>query len=550
MKKTNKERFGCLAVILLLILSVPWAAYAGEKPVKNVIFLMTDGTSAAHIALARWYKGGPLALDGILTGAVRTYSAESVITDSAPAATAFATGFKSNSKFVGVLPATTSVPGVAVVADSMKYRPLATVLEGARLAGKAVGLVATANIQHASPAAFSAHTPDRNDYNLIAKQQVYNSIDVVLGGGRQYLLPVEAGGRRTDGQDLTAVLRDRGYAVVATGPEMQEVKEGKLWGLFAADDMQYDMDRQLIAPHEPSLADMTRKAIEILSQQDKGFFLFVEASKVDWASHANEPMGVVSDLLAYDEAVGAALEFARRDGQTLIIACADHGNGGMTIGSKEVYSFYEKVPYERLMEPLKKARLTGAGVASLLMGDRSEEAVRQIMETYYGLSDLTVAEVTAIQETRKASALMTVIGHMLSARSAIGWVYAGHSGEDVFLYSYGPAKLTGLVENTYIATASARVLGVDLAALHRDLYVPASEAFAPLGATLALTDEPGRRVLIVTKGSMTLELLLDTDLLLTNGGIHRLPGVTVYIPQNQTVYVARAAVDMAKAAGF
>ena len=550
MKRKNKERFVCLAVILLLILSVPWAAYAGAKPVKNVIFLMTDGTSAAHIALARWYKGAPLALDGILTGAVRTYSAESVITDSAPAATAFATGFKSNSKFVGVLPAKISVPGVALQSDSMKYRPVATVLEGARLAGKAVGLVATSNIQHASPASFSAHTPDRNDYNLIAKQQVYNSIDVVLGGGRQYLLPSEAGGRRTDGQDLTAVLRDRGYAVVTTGAEMEAVKKGKLWGLFAADDMQYDMDRQLIAPHEPSLVDMTRKAIEILSQRDKGFFLFVEASKVDWASHANEPMGVVSDLLAYDEAVGAALEFARRDGRTIIIACADHGNGGMAIGSKEVYSFYEKVPYGRLVDPLKKARLTGAGVASLLIEDRSEEAVRQIVETYYGMSDLTDAEVAAIQKAPKASALMTVIGHMLSARSAIGWVYTGHSGEDVFLYSFGPAKLTGLVENTHIAAASAQILGVDLAALHRDLYVPAPEVFAPLGAILAVTGEPGRRVLTVTKGNRTLELPIDTDLVLTNGAVHRLPGVTVYIPQNQTVYVARAAVDLAKAAGF
>jgi alkaline phosphatase len=222
---------------------------------------MTDGTAATHIAMARWYKGAPLALDGILTGAVRTYSAESVITDSAPAATAFATGYKTNSQFLGILPETTTVPGVAPIDAELKYKPVATVLEGARLAGKAVGLVATSNIQHASPAAFSAHTPYRDKFNVIAKQQVYEGIDVVFSAGKKYLVPQEAGGMRADGQNLIETLRAGGYAFVETRDQMLALNRGKAWGLFAADSLQNDMDRKTLAPNEPSLAEMTKKAI-------------------------------------------------------------------------------------------------------------------------------------------------------------------------------------------------------------------------------------------------------------------------------------------------
>ena len=177
------------AIILMLMafsvfLVTPMQGWAA--PAKNVILLMTDGTSSTHITLTRWYKGAPLALDSILVGGLRTYSAESLVTDSAPAATAFATGYKTNSKFIGILPEKTTVPGVPAISEEDKYKPVATVLEGARLLGKSVGLVATSQVQHASPAGFSAHTPFRDRYTLIAEQQVYGDIDVVFGGGLQY----------------------------------------------------------------------------------------------------------------------------------------------------------------------------------------------------------------------------------------------------------------------------------------------------------------------------------------------------------------------------
>ena len=131
-------------------------------------------------------QGAPLALDRMFYSQMRTYSVDSLITDSAPAATAFATGYKSNDKYVGIYPSEVTLPGLPPLKEEWKYRPLATVLEAAKASGKSVGLVATSNIQHASPAAYSAHTRDRGDYNEIAEQQVYLDIDVVFGGGKQY----------------------------------------------------------------------------------------------------------------------------------------------------------------------------------------------------------------------------------------------------------------------------------------------------------------------------------------------------------------------------
>ena len=157
-----------------------------ERKPKNVIIMVMDGTSSTATTLARLYKGKALALDEIVTGGVRTYSAESAITDSAPAATALATGNKSNSGYVGVLPSIVSSPGLKPMKEEDKLRPVANVLEGAKRTGRATGIVATAEIQHATPAGFSAHHVNRNNFEVLAEQQVYQNIDVVLGGEKQH----------------------------------------------------------------------------------------------------------------------------------------------------------------------------------------------------------------------------------------------------------------------------------------------------------------------------------------------------------------------------
>ena len=550
MQKQHQRSFSWLlltAFLVCLLLPVPaWAA-----PAKNVILLMTDGTSSAHLTLARWYKGAPLALDDILVGGLRTYSAESLITDSAPAATAFATGHKTNTKFLGILPEKTTMPGVPAIAPADQFKPTATVLEGARLMGKSVGLVATSQIQHASPAAFSAHTPFRDRYPLIAQQQVYGNIDVVFGGGLQYLLPKEHGGVRTDGQDLTEVLKANGVPLLRTRDELLAFNGRRAWGLFAPDALAYEFDRKDFAPTEPSLAEMTRAAIGALSKSEKGFFLFVEASKVDWAAHDNDPTGVVSDLLAYDEAVRVALDFARRDGQTLVMAFADHGTGGMAIGRKEIYKIYDKLPFEHVLGPLKQVAYTGEGLGRLIGDNRSEFNIRVQMMQNYALNDLTEEEVTAIQKAKMKRGLSHVIGPMLSKRAGIGWIYTGHTGEDLFLYAFGPNKPTGLIQNTDIARITAQSLGFDLAETSRNLFVDAAAAFAAIGASTRLdASDPDAPALIVEKGLRRAMLPLNANRLQTGKASHVLPGLVVQVPKTGQVFVPQKAVDILRETGW
>ncbi|MCR4414840.1 MAG: alkaline phosphatase, partial [Thermoguttaceae bacterium] len=174
-------------------------------------------------------------------------------------------------------------------------------------------------ITHATPAAYLAHVPRRTLDDDIMEQAVYQNVDVAFGGGRQYLLPANAGGKRADGENLLDVLKTRGYQIVQTRDEMRRVTSGKVFGPFAMLHMAPEIDRPHLAPHEPTLEEMTRKAIDLLAQDPEGFFLMVEASQVDWACHANDPAHLLSDLLMFDRAVAAALEFARKDGRTLVL---------------------------------------------------------------------------------------------------------------------------------------------------------------------------------------------------------------------------------------
>ena len=545
------DRFSCKTIFLALALSFWLPSLVWAAPVKNVIVLMTDGTGATHTTLTRWYLGGQLLpQDPYVVGAVRTYGADSIITDSAPAASAFATGHKTDDKFISVLPPKSTIPGVEATPLARQYKPVATVLEGAKLQGKAVGLVATSNIQHASPAAFSAHWPDRSNYEEIGKQQVYLDIDVVLSGGSQYLLPQNAGGSRKDGANLYNVLKQRGYAIAATSKEMQAAKSHRLWGLFASNDLDYDMDRTTLHPEQPSLAEMTAKAIETLSQNPKGFFLFVEASKVDWASHANDPIGVISDSVAYANAIRTALDFAKKDGQTLVLCFADHSNGGLAIGSKKSDKTYDHMPYENLVAPLRRATLTAEGVATLLNGDRSAASLREYIQRYYGVDDLSDEEINRLQQA-PGIRFNTVLGHLLSERSILAWTTTGHTGEDVMLYAYGPNKPSGLIENTRLATLCAESMGFNLDEVDQRLYVEATSLFAPLGASISLeTNELADPTLVVRRGAKEARLPCSTDLLLYGDKTYQLDGITVYAPNTGRTYVSRQAAEILAKQGF
>lgn len=495
-----------------------------------------DGTSSSATTLARLYKGKPLALDEMVTGGVLTYSAESAITDSAPAATALATGNKSNSGYVGVLPSIVSSPGVKSIKEEDKLRPVANVLEGAKRTGRATGIVATAEIQHATPAGFSAHHINRKRFDVIAEQQVYQNIDVVLGGGKAALLPI----KRKDGEDLVKVIHDKGYDFVETKNALLNSKSKKIWGSFSHNALAFDMDREATNPEQPTLSQMTEKAIQTLSKDKDGFFLFVEGSKPDWAAHVNDPMGMISDVLAFDKAVAKALQFAKNDENTLLIALTDHGNSGISIGNANTTKGYNTTPVSAYINPLKKAKMTIEGVTQKINNDLSN-----IVEVaaLYGLNNLTEAEKEKLKVVRKKSDIGPILTTLLANRANIGFTTGGHTGEDVFLYSYGPQKPYGLIQNTDVAKTMAKAMGFNLEEVTNKLFVDSESAFKQNDATVTIDNtDTANPVLIVKRNHVKAQLFVNKNIIRIKNKEYELGSVVV--ESNGKCYVPEEAIRL------
>lgn len=405
-----------------------------NKKVENVIYMIPDGFSSDYASNYRVYKGEDAVWDAHLKGMFTTYSANSDITDSAAAGTAMATGNKTNNGVVGLDP---------------EGNELQTILEAAQENGKASGLVATSTITHATPASFASHVESRNNETKIAEQYLANEVDVILGGGKDNFLPASKGGNQEE-LDLIKQAEKQGYELVETRDELLENKDiklrkgEKLLGLFADGALAPEFHRGETA--EPSLAEMTEVAIDILEENKKGFFLVVEGSQIDWAGHANDAGYAMSDVAAFEEAVEEAIEFAEKDGKTLVVVAGDHDTGGMTTGSKGSMELNAAV--------LQDVTATGDFMAAQLNEDRSN--VREVLAKYTGF-DLTNEEVQAIQDASNAAfAINTVV----SDRANIGWTSTNHTGADIPVYAYGPQaeKFVGFLDNTDLPKIMAKAM--------------------------------------------------------------------------------------------
>jgi alkaline phosphatase len=293
----------------------------GGQAARNVILLIGDGMGTAHRTAGRLYsvgRAGQLAMDTLpVEGASHTWSTESVVTDSAAAGTALATGVK------------TYNDAIAVDTDG---KPVPTILEIAKDAGKSVGLVTTVLLPHATPATFAAHNPDRDDYLGITLDMFNHDVDVLLGGGENYFLPAgtagcfPADGERTDGRNLVDEAVAKGYLHVCTETELAGAGPAttqKLLGTFA--------DANMARPYSPSLAEMTEKALDVLDNNSSGFFLMIEGGQIDLAAHVNDAPNTLGDVVGFDEAVKVALAYQVEHPDTLVIVTADHATGGLTI---------------------------------------------------------------------------------------------------------------------------------------------------------------------------------------------------------------------------
>lgn len=292
-----------------------------RAPPRAIILFIGDGMGEGQRIAGRWSaagQSGALALDAMPYGGwTGTSAANNPVTDSAAAATAIATGVKTNNGVIGQDPA---------------GKRLTTILERAKAQGWAVGLVSNVQMAHATPAAFAAHVPDRSMMTQIAAQMLAAEVDVLLGGGEDEFLPTTATGHypepgeRTDGRNLIDEAISDGYTYVYDAAGLGAVvptATTRLLGLFA--------DEGMVRPYAPSLVEMTQRAIDILSQDPDGFFLMVEGGQIDWAAFANEAADVISDISGFDEAIDVALKYAATAGDTLVIVTADHETGGMSV---------------------------------------------------------------------------------------------------------------------------------------------------------------------------------------------------------------------------
>lgn len=420
----------CFPILLVSLITCEATGNQRNSDIRNVIFLIGDGMGVSFTSGYRYFKDNPATLElestefgPYLVGQQTTYPHDPRynVTDSAASATAMATGVKTYNGAIGI---------------NNDHTKLKSVLEAAKEKGKGTGLVATAQITHGTPAAFGAHVVERKSMSAIADgyfDDLINGrhkIDVLLGGGSEWFI-------RKDRNLVDEFVKD-GYSYVTNLREMNNDHSSQVLGLFAKRGLPKMIDR---TKEIPSLADMAASAIERLNKNENGFFLMVEGSQIDWAAHDNDIVGVMSEMEDFERAFKVAIDFAKKDGHTLVIATADHSTGGFTIGAQGQYNWFSSVikTVKRTPNYMASEIFNGAGVEQTL--------------TKYMRLPLTKTEIRLVESaarTQNAKNIDNAIEEIINARSFTGWTTRGHTGEDVNVYTYGPGsdRLKGQIDNT------------------------------------------------------------------------------------------------------
>lgn len=529
--------------IFLLLLLLPAILFAQEiKPVKNVIVMIPDGTTLGVYSAARWFKhynkmGERLQVDPYLTGTVTTHSSNAPIGDSAPAGSAYATGVLQQPGNVAIHPQV-SENDIFAVDGARTWQPAATILEAMKIEKqKAVGLVVTCEFPHATPADFSAHHYKRSNYKALAPQMAYQNLDVMFGGGNGILTDdirqhFNQNGTTLFSNDRNALLNYQG--------------EGKVWALFGDGAMTYDLDRN--PEKAPSLAEMTDKALQLLSKKENGFFLMVEGSHVDWAAHANDAAAVIHEFLAFDEAVGKVMDFAQNDGNTAVVILSDHATGGLSIGSRNC-SGSSSLSLEDLFGTVSNYKISASGLESILVNTKPDD-IKSVFKEYTDV-EITDEEMQTLLSSKNykegdytqvgtSENLAHNIVKILNARTCFGFTTGSHTGEEVLLASYHPQGdiLKGNVTNRGVNEYLQKVAGLEISLqdLSDSIFAKHQDVFASMNYSIDKQD-PDFPVLKVKKGRNTLEIKAFSSVAKLNGKSFDLGSVIVYIDKNDTFYL-------------
>ncbi|AOY98471.1 alkaline phosphatase [Cupriavidus sp. USMAHM13] len=460
-------RTSLLAAAAGACLSLP-AQAAGEA--KNVIFFLGDGMGPTTVTASRIYKYGEtgrLNMESLKrTARIKTFSNDAQTTDSAPSMAAYMTGVKMNNEVLSMSSDTKAVaPGLD--ANNNKTinnclpsngKSVPTLLELAKARGKAVGAITTTELTHATPAATYSHICHRDAQYDIAAQAVpggagfnaalLDGVDVLMGGGRNHWTPYDATTNkrgRADGRNLLTELQAKGYTVLSTRNEMMQASGGKLVGLFSSNShLEYEIDRVAgkgEGATQPSLADMTAKAIETLSKNGNGYFLMVEGGRIDHALHGTNAKRALEDTIAFDDAIKRALSMVDLS-NTLVVVTADHDHT-MTING---YS-HRGNPILGTVTDIKTKQTAlaadGMPYTTLVFGNG-------------GTPRKPTRDNPALVDTTANDYLQEVGVNMGSPGSET------HGGGDVMLFSSGPgsAPLKGTLDNTKVFGVVKSALGL------------------------------------------------------------------------------------------
>ncbi|CCE65493.1 hypothetical protein TPHA_0L01380 [Tetrapisispora phaffii CBS 4417] len=464
---------------------------------KNVIFFVTDGMGPTSLSLARSYRqfkynlpyNDVLTLDKHLIGSSRTRSSDSLVTDSAAGATAFACALKTYNGAIGIYPDT---------------QPCGTILESAKLNGYMTGLVVTTRITDATPASFSAHVNMRSQEDQIALQQLGhyvlgNMVDLMIGGGRTHFYSGEVeslnitNGARKDGRNLITESIENGWQYAGNKKEFDSLDGGKnvslpLLCLLADDNIPFDVDRD--ENEFPSIKEQAMVAINALHEgtkdSEEGFFLMIEGSRIDHAGHNNDPAAQVREVLAFDEAFKAIIDYAdSSDVDTIILSTSDHETGGLVAARQNEKDMIEYLWYPEILDNAKHSgeylaqKISTFYKSNSLNSDKddvnkskSNFIKHEILEKELNIKDYTKEDIAELLSY--GNDFMSIhykLNDMVSMRAHVGWSTHGHSAVDVNIYAYSNNRqlwhdildhLQGNHENIEIGTYMAKIMNLDL----------------------------------------------------------------------------------------
>jgi len=461
-----KRRLLLAATVVAMALCPPAFSIEHSRQPRYVIFMMGDGMGVDQFEIARQYSLKVLGRDLFMTSTLLregncalmdTYSSSSLITDSAAAASAWATGRKAKNGQISV--------------DSKTLQPLQTILEYYKTErGFRTGIVTDDSITGASPAAFAAHVSSRSKTQEIARQYCDQSRpDVILGGGRADFLAAN----RSDGRDLIHdFVALHGYKYVKTARELARVRSGKVLGLFNDGVMTWHIDRPPEGSDEPLVSEMTEAALRILSAgRPKGFFLFVEECVPDKAGHKNDAAAMLRGVLELDRAVEVAYRFYRKHaGETLLIVTADHECGGLQW--VEGFDWEGKIvaatrhPGET--HPLARLRSVHASIARAVEGLKEQLTPEQQarLRWRYRRFDFPPKVARAVKEGRTTLGKMgdkweSILTYLVSYNTGAYYTVGAHSLAPVPFFSIGVGseRFVGHLDNDEVGRAIFRLAG-------------------------------------------------------------------------------------------